>query len=394
MNLRKSSLAGSAAGLAFLVLAASPALAQAPGQTPPPPPQVTVVEVQPREVGLTYEYAARVSAFREVQVRARVGGILLRRNFTEGSEVKAGDLLFEIDPAPYEAELARTKAQLAQAEAQYAQSVRDAERAIQLVQQKVTSAATRDSAIAARDQSAAAVAAARAQVRTAELNLSYTKVTAPISGITSREQVPEGSLIGTDASSSLLTSITQLDPVYINFSFSDSEAAEIRRLLDLQKAKGGDPTKLKVKVTFGDGQVYEHEGVIDFTSSSLDQETGTLGARAVVDNSDRRLIPGQFVRATIVGVTIGNAIVVPEPALMQGAQGQFVYVVDADGKAQARPVAVSRTVQGGWLVTSGLNPGDRVVTEGVMKVRPGAPVTVETAAAVDGKTSSQASVTQ
>ncbi|WP_420959305.1 efflux RND transporter periplasmic adaptor subunit [Brucella sp. IR073] len=388
MTSSKFSLAGPAAGIVFLVLAGSAALAQTP-----PPPQVSVVDVKPREVPLTYEYAARVSAFREVQVRARVGGILLHRNFTEGTEVKAGQVLFEIDPAPYEAELARAKAQLAQAEAQYTQSIRDAERAEQLVQQKVQSTATRDSAIATRDANAAAVAAAKAQVRTAELNLSYTKVTAPISGITSREQVPEGSLIGTDASSSLLTSITQLDPVYINFSFSDAEAAEIRRLLDVQEAKGGDPNKLKVKITFGDGQVYDHEGVIDFTSSSLDKETGTLGARAVVDNPDHRLIPGQFVRATIMGVTIDNAIVVPEAALMQGSQGQFVYVVGSDGKAQMRPVTVNRTVEGGWLVSSGLNPGDRVVTEGVMKVRPGAPVTVDTAAA-DGKNVNQASVTQ
>ncbi|WP_082766062.1 efflux RND transporter periplasmic adaptor subunit [Paramesorhizobium deserti] len=393
MNLRNFPLAGLAASIGFVILAVGSAAAQAPGGQMPPP-QVTALEIKPHEVGLTYDYAARVSAFREVQVRARVGGILLRRNFTEGAEVKAGDLLFEIDPAPYEAELARANAQLAQAEAQYRQSIRDAERAEQLVQQKVQSAATRDNALATRDLNAAAVAAAKAQVRTAELNLGYTSVTAPISGITSREQVPEGSLIGTDASSSLLTSITQLDPVYINFSFTDSEAAEIRRLLDAQKAKGEDPNKLKVRITFGDGQVYDHEGVIDFTSSSLDAETGTLGARAVVDNPDRRLIPGQFVRATIVGVTIDNAIVVPEAALMQGPKGQFVYVIDADGNAQVRPLTVSREVDGGWLVASGLNAGDRIVTEGVIKVRPGSPVNAGTAAAAADKVSNQASVTQ
>lgn len=394
MNLRMFSLAALAASAGFVALAAYPAAAQAPGGQMPPPPQVSAVEIKPREVGLTYEYAARVSAFREVQVRARVGGILLRRNFTEGSVVKAGDILFEIDPAPYQAELDRAKAQLAQAEAQYGQSVRDAQRAEQLVQQKVQSTATRDTAIATRDLNAALVDAARAQVRTAELNLSYTKVTAPIGGITSREQVPEGSLIGADTSSSLLTSITQLNPVYINFSFSDSEAAEIRRLLNVQEAKGGDPNKLKVKITFGDGQVYNHEGVIDFTSSSLDKETGTLGARAVVDNPDHRLIPGQFVRATVMGVTIDDAIVVPEAALMQGSQGQFVYVVDADGKAQMRPVTVSRTVKDGWLVASGLNPGDRVVTDGVMKVRPGSPVNVTAAAAAADDISKKPSVTQ
>ncbi len=201
-------------------------------------PPVTVTEIKAQNVSVPYEYAARVSAYRDVQVRARVGGILLHRNFIEGTKVKAGDVLFEIDPAPYEAELARAQAQVAQAEAQYQQSIRDAERAEQLVQQKVQSTAARDTAFATRDLNKAAVAATKAQLRTAELNLSYTKVTAPISGITSLEQVSEGSLIGTDSTSSLLTSITQINPVYINFSFTDTEAAEIRKL---REARGNGP---------------------------------------------------------------------------------------------------------------------------------------------------------
>ncbi|RCW78743.1 efflux RND transporter periplasmic adaptor subunit [Phyllobacterium bourgognense] len=343
-----------------------------------PPPQVTAVAVQPQEVGLTYEYAARISAYRDVQVRARVGGILLRRNFTEGATVKAGDLLFEIDPAPYEAELARARAQLQQAEAQYQQSIRDADRAQALVDQKVQSTATRDTALSTRDLNAAAVAAAKAQVRTAELNLEYTSVTAPIDGITSREQVSEGSLIGTDAASSLLTSITQLDPVYINFSFTDTEAAEMRRVLEDRKAKGLEANKLSVKISFGDGKVYEHLGTIDFTSSSLDTETGTLGVRAVVDNPERRLLPGQFVRATVTGVTVDNTIVIPEAALMQSPNGQFVYVVNDKGTAEVRPLSLGQQVENGWIVLSGLNAGDRVVTQGVIKVRPGQPVTAST----------------
>lgn len=355
-----------------------------------PPPQVTAVAVQPQEVGLTYEYAARISAYRDVQVRARVGGILLRRNFTEGATVKAGDLLFEIDPAPYEADLARARAQLQQAEAQYQQSIRDADRAQALVDQKVQSTATRDTALSTRDLNAAAVAAAKAQVRTAELNLEYTSVTAPIDGITSREQVSEGSLIGTDAASSLLTSITQLDPVYINFSFTDTEAAEMRRVLEDRKAKGLEANKLSVKISFGDGKVYEHLGIIDFTSSSLDTETGTLGVRAVVDNPERRLLPGQFVRATVTGVTVDNTIVIPEAALMQSPNGQFVYVVNDKGTAEVRPLSLGQQVENGWIVLSGLNAGDRVVTEGVIKVRPGQPVTASTGS----DSSKQALVTQ
>ncbi len=364
-----------------------PANAQQAGGKAPPPPQVTAVAVHPEEVDLSYQYAARITAYRDVQVRARVGGILMKRNFVEGSEVKAGELLFEIDPAPYEAELARVQAQLQQAQAQYAQSVRDADRAQTLVDQKVQSTAARDTAMSTRDLNAAAVAAAKAQVRTAELNLQYTKVTAPINGVTSREQVSEGSLIGTDASSSLLTSITQTDPVYINFSFTDTEAAEIRRLLDERKAKGLEANKLSVKLSFGDGTVYNHFGTIDFTSSSLDLETGTLGVRAIIDNPDRRLLPGQFVRATVTGVTVNDTIVIPEAALMQGPKGQFVYVVNNEGKAEVRPLNLGQQVAKGWIVLSGLNAGDRVVTEGVIKVKPGQAV-----AATD--TVKQALVTQ
>jgi membrane fusion protein (multidrug efflux system) len=339
-----------------------------------PPPQVTVSEVKAKEVPVTYEYAARISAFREVQVRARVGGILLKRNFNEGSTVKAGQVLFEIDPAPFEAELARAKAQLQQAEAQYNQAVRDAERALQLFAKGAGSEKARDDALSARELGAAAVAAAEAQVRTAQLNLDYTKVKAPISGITSLEKVPEGSLVNT-GTDSLLTSITQLDPVYVNFSFADREGAEIRRLLDAQTAKGAPAKDLKVKITFGDGSVYEHEAIVDFTSSSIDTETGTLQARAIVKNPDRRLVPGQFVRATVTGLTLDDAIVVPEAALMQGPQGQFVYTVNSTGSAEIRPVELSRQIESGWIVSSGLKAGDKIVTEGVIKVRPGAPVT-------------------
>lgn len=363
-----------AAGAAFLVFAGQPVLAQAPGGATPPPPQVSVTVVEPHDVPVTYEYAARISAYRDVQVRARVGGILLHRNFIEGTEVKAGDVLFEIDPAPYQAELEKAQAQVAQAEAQYQQSIRDAERAEQLVQQKVQSTAVRDSAFATRDLNKASVAAAKAQLRTAELNLSYTKVTAPISGITSLEQVNEGSLIGTDASSSLLTSITQLDPVYVNFSFTDTEAAEIDRLRAERGATGEDADRLKIKVLFGDGQAYDHEGTIDFTSSSLDTETGTLGARAVVENPKRRLIPGQFVRAVILGIQVKNAITIPKAALLQGPQTQFVYVVGKDNIVEVRPITVARELSDAWLVSEGLNAGDRVISEGLIKAAPGKPV--------------------
>jgi membrane fusion protein (multidrug efflux system) len=359
-----------AAGLT--ILSAFPGFAQQAGQTPPPPP-VTVIEVKAQTVPLSYQYAARITAFRQVDVRARVGGILLKRNFIEGAEVKAGDVLFMLDPATYQADVAKSKALLQQAEAQLSQTQREEKRTGSLFDQKVGSEKARDDAISARELAEALVASARAALQTAQLNLDYTSVTAPVDGITSLEHVSEGSLIGTSGDTGLLTSITQLDPVYVNFSFSDIEAAEVRRLVDLKKAKGEAP-KLGVKISFGDGTTYNQDGVVDFTSSTIDVSTGTLQARAVVANPDRRLLPGQFVRATVTGVSLDNAIVIPEVALMQSPQGQFVYTVDKEGKAHVNPLTLGQKVGDQWLVLSGLGAGDKLITEGIMKVRPGSPV--------------------
>lgn len=364
---RQFLLCGALAGIAFI--SAVPALAQQAGQTPPPPP-VTVMDVKAGTQPLSYQYAARITAFRQVEVRARVGGILLKRNFVEGAEVKAGDTLFTLDPATYQAALNQSKAQLQQAQAQLNQTQREEKRTGSLFDQKVGSEKSRDDAISARESAEAAVAAAAAQVQTAQLNLDYTSVTAPVEGITSLEQVSEGSLISANG---LLTSIAQLDPVYVNFSFSDIEAAEVRKLVDLKKAKGEAP-KLSVKISFGDGTTYDHAGVVDFTASTIDVLTGTLQARAVVDNPERRLLPGQFVRATVTGVSLDNAIAIPEVALMQSPQGQFVYTVDKDGKAHVNPLTLGQKIGDTWLVLKGLEVGDKLITEGLMKVRPGQPV--------------------
>jgi membrane fusion protein (multidrug efflux system) len=361
-----------------MTLVCSTALAQQAAA--PPPPSVSTVNVAASSVPLSYEYAARISAFRQTEVRARVNGILLKRNFVEGAEVKAGDVLFLIDPAPYEATLMQAQAVLKQAQAQLSQGLREEKRNISLFDQNVGSERSRDDAISTRELAEAAVASAEAQVQTAKLNLGYTKVTAPIGGITSLEQVSEGSLISTD--SSLLTDITQLDPVYVNFSFSDAEAREVRHLIEIMKSKGQDE-KLRVKLTFGDGSTYDHDGLVDFTSATVDINTGTIQARAVIDNPDRQLIPGQFVRATVSGVTADSVIVIPEVALMQTPQGQFVYTVGKDGKAKINTVTLGQKVGSNWIVTSGLAAGEQLITEGIIKVRPGSPVQATAAAAAD-----------
>lgn len=383
----------------------------------PPPSQASGKVIHQAEVPLNYEYAARVVAYRETEVRARVGGILLHRNFVEGSEVKQGEILFEIDPDKYEAAVASARAQVAQAQANYDQSVRDADRAEELVKQKVQSTSLRDQAFAKRDADEATLMQTKAELRTAELNLEYTKVAAPISGLTSREAVSEGSLIGTDPSSSLLTTITQFDPIYVNFSFADGEYDQIRHLMDEMQQRGEKIDNLKVTVRLGEGVDYPEQGTVDFTSPTIDKQTGTLGARAVIANPDRRLLPGMFVRVTVTGIKMANAMTIPESALVQNSGGQFVYLLKkpeapkagenapqgvqpaapaaANGQPQKaagrlmvveqRPVKAVRKMQNGdWLIDSvkfdekdknkvvqGLRDGEEVVTEGQVYIEQG-----------------------
>jgi len=310
----------------------------------PPPTFVSAVTVHSQEVPMTYEYAGRIAAFKDTEVRARVGGILLKRNFVEGSAVKQGDVLFEIDPADYEAVVAR-------AQADYDEADRNAARMEKLLQQNVASAAQRDAAVAKRDVS-------RAALRTAKLNLDYTRVTAPISGVTSREAVPEGSLV--NASTTLLTTITQSDPIYVNFSYTDSDARSIRQLMAAMNARGEKIETPQVRIQFGDGSEYDKLGTVDFTSPTLDAFTGTYGVRGIVENPEGRLVPGQFVRVTVEGLKLDNSIVIPEGALMQDSSGQYVFVINtlnpAGGKpggqvAEKRPVKVLRQMEDrDWLL--------------------------------------------
>ncbi len=353
----------------------------AKGPPAPPPPSVTVAAIQAGNVPLRFEYAGRVAAFREVEVRARVSGVLTEKAFVEGATVKEGDVLFRIDPAPFEAELARTKAQLMEAQAQLARAERDAARATTLFQRQFGTEKARDDAISAVDLAKASVAGAEAQVRTAEINLGYTTIRAPISGVTSMRMRPEGSLVGTSGNDSLLTRISQLDPIYVYFSFTDTETTEIRRLRDSGAATIPADGRLQARISFGDGQRYDQVGHVDFTDSSIDLQTGTVRARATIPNPDGRLRPGQFVRVSVEGVSRNNTIVVPQAAVMQGPQGQFVYAIDDQNKASVRPVTIGREVADGWIVEKGLNAGDRIVTEGVIKVRPGSPVAVSAAEA-------------
>lgn len=340
----------------------------------PPPPEVGVLAVALRDVPIENEYAGRTAGFREVEVRARITGIVQKRTYVEGQRVKAGDVLFLIDPAPFEVALARAQARLQDAEAQLRQAERDWARVSALYAENAISARERDTSQSNLDLARANLAAARTDVEAARIDLGYTRVEAPVSGVTSLEVRSEGSLVGPGAADSLLTRITQLDPLYVNFSYPDADALRQRALLASGKLTLSGEERLAAELRFGDGSTYEREGYISFTDSTIDPATGTVRARAVFPNPEASLLPGQFVRIVPKGLVRKDVIVVPQAAVMQGPQGTFVYLVGEDERAKVQPVTAGPTIGPEWLIEEGLKPGDRVIVEGVIKVRPGATV--------------------
>jgi len=340
----------------------------------PPVPEVAVVTVQPRDLPAVYEYVGQVAGVREVEVRARVSGILERWNYQEGASVKAGDSLFTIDPEPFRADLARAEAGLASAEASLAQATRTAGRFKPLWEARAVSQSEYDDALSAEQVAAANVKAAEAAVTQARLNLAYTRVEAPISGITSRAVVSEGSLV--QAQQTLLTTISQLDPVHVIFSFTEAEHLRFRRDLSEARLTLPEGGRFDVKLTLADNSEYPVAGKVDFTDVRVNTNTGTIEARAVVPNPERLLRPGQFVRVHLSGATRPNAIAIPQRAVLEGPNTKLVMTVNAQGVVEPRPVQVSDWSGTEWVITGGLNPGDTVIVDGVVKARPGSPVKI------------------
>ena len=348
----------------------------------PPAPEVVVETVKAEALPLELEYSARTAGFREVQVRAQVSGILQERTYLEGSQVKKGQVMFRIDPRTYQAALSRAKGALAQEQARYRQTERDLKRIRELQKKGFASESELDNAVSNFEQSKANIQAAEAEVQSKQIDLDYTTVKAPISGITSKETVSEGSLmVAGDPSASLLSNITQLDPIYVNFAAPDSDVESVRSGLQNGSLVLPENGKMSVQIKLGDGSVYPLEGKVDFTDSLVDRGTGTVSARAVVPNPDQTLLPGQFVRVQVKGLSIPNAMTLPERAIAQGPGGTFVYVVDEGGVARMRQVTTGHTAKGRWVIVSGISAGDRVIVEGLPKVRPDSPVKVAAPAA-------------
>ncbi len=339
----------------------------------PPPPEVVAATVAPADVPLTFEYAGRVAGFRVVEVRPQVSGVLLERLFEEGSRVDANAPLFRIDRRPYQVALSRAQAQLQQARAQLRQAEENYARQEELFRRQVTSERQRDEALAQRDLARAAIASAEAEIAAAQLNLDFTEVNAPIAGATNLQSPPVGTLV--QEQQTLLTTITRLDPAYVSFSFTDAEYAAFRALNE-GRERPIAPSDLTVRLRLGNGTTYSQPGRLDTAAQSVDPQTGTIQARSIFPNSDGVLLPGQFVRIVVQGITLQQAITVPKAAVSQGPQGPFVYVVGEDGRASARPIRLGEELAEAWVVREGLRPSERVVTEGVMRVRPGAQVRI------------------
>ncbi|MCW1938203.1 efflux RND transporter periplasmic adaptor subunit [Pseudomonas sp. MDMC_285] len=377
-------LVGVCLPFSLVLLAASVEAAEAP------PTAVAVEQVKADELPIVLEYPARTAGYREVQVRAQVGGILQERTYQEGSRVQKDQVLFRIDSRPYEAALARAKGALAQEQARFRQTDRDLKRIRELQKKGFASESEVDNAISNFEQSKANIEAAQAEVQSRQIDLDYTTVKAPITGITSKESVSEGSLIvAGDPSASLLTQITQLDPIFVNFAYPDAEAERLRREVSEGSLALPASGKLSVEVHFGDGSAYPTAGEVDFTDSLIDRGTGTVSARGVVPNPDQKLLPGQFVRVQVKGLTRPNAITVPERAVAQGPRGTFVYVVDEQGLARMRQVTTGDTASGRWVILAGVSDGERVIVDGLAKVRPDSPVKVEEAKAATPASSAQ-----
>ncbi len=335
-------------------------------QQGPPPVPAKVREVQPQAVPIVLEAVGQVQGSKEVEVRARVTGILLKRLYNEGQRVQAGAPLFQIDPAPYEIALQQARAQLAQEQARQEQTRREAGRLKELAEQKAISQKEFDDAVSAQKLSSASLQVAEARVREAELNLSYTRVTAPVSGVTGRIVRSEGSLVSPGADS-LLTTINQVQPVWVRFSLSESDLAKLpgRRV---------DPGVTRVQLVLADGSVYPTKGRINFAAGQIDPKLATQELRAEFDNPKSRILPGDFVRVRLTGGEYKNAFLVPQAAVFQTEKGQFVFVLDGENKATVRPVRTGEWIGQDWLILDGLQPGDRVVVDNLMKLRPGAPV--------------------
>lgn len=371
----------------FLVLAAAALQlvacsgSEAPVAAPPAVP-VTVQTVEPKDVPVTTVFVAQTQSSQAVNIQARVSGFLNKRVYTEGARVKAGQVLFEMDKRPFQAQVDGAAAALQRNEAALEVASANLARTKPLVELNALSQRDLDDARGQYEQAAAAVAQSKAQLESVQLDLSYATITSPVDGVSSFSAVADGTYL--DAMNSQLTTVSVLSPMWINFSLSENDMERIRREEKAGRLRPPKGHRFTVEVELVDGTIFPHTGKINFADPSYNPETGTFLIRAVVDNPEGVLRPNQYVRTRLVGATRPNAILVPQRAVQQSAKGHFVWIVTDSGKAEIRPVDVGDWHGDSWFINEGLASGDRVVVDGTLRLSPGAAVKVKESADTKG----------
>lgn len=361
--------------LLCLSLLALTACGKGKEQGPPqmPPPEVGVIRIQPQSSPLTKDLVGRLSPYRSADVRARVAGVLLKRTYTEGTDVKQGQLLFQIDPAPLKAALSAAEASLAQAQATYTNARINAQRARELAPKGYISKSDLDNAQASERSAAAAVQAARANVQTARISLGYASVTSPIDGRAGQQQVTEGALVGNGGDATLLTTVDQIDPLYVNFTMSVADMEQMRRAQSSGSVTLAEPNKASVQIALPDGSAYTEAGTLDFSSTTVDPATGAVNLRAQIPNPKHSLLPGMYVTLKASLGQQHKVFLVPQAAVQRDTAGAYLMTVGTDGKVVRKDVSTGEMMGGNWVITDGLKPGDQVIVSGVQKVKAGAP---------------------
>jgi membrane fusion protein, multidrug efflux system len=332
----------------------------------PPPLQVTVIQATAQKVPVSLEAVGQAEGSREVEIRARVTGILEKRLFQEGAAVAPGQRLFEIDAAPYELAVLEAKAAVQQERVRRELAETEARRLVPLVEEKAISQRELDQAVATAKQAAAAIAMAEAKLKDAELNLSYTRIAAPIGGTTGRALRSEGSLVNANTDSALLTTMTQVNPIWVRFSLAEADYERIR----------GNERKALVQLVAQDGSIAADNGHLNFAASTVDAKMGTVQLRAEFANPGQKWLPGQFVKARILAGE-QTAMLVPQVAILQTEQSRIVMTIGPDGKAKPKPVQAASWIGTNVVITGGLEEGDKVIVDNLVKLRPGTPVQVK-----------------
>ncbi len=363
-----------AVGAAAFVVAGA-GCSKKPAAAAVPPVEVTVTTVAAHDTPVDFEFTAQTQSSREVQIRARVDGFLDRRMYVEGSLVKVGQTLFQMDPKPFEAALRTAQGQLAQQQARLEVAKANLARVRPLAQENALSKKDLDDAIGNEKQSRAAVIAAQGEVDTAELNLSYTTIKSPLNGLSSFARQQDGSYV-TSTQNGLLTYVYQLDPMWANFSISENQQLRYRDQIAAGQLRFPANNAFTVSLQLADGSTYKGSGAIDFANPAFNTETGSFLVRAVFANPTGVLRPGQFVRARVAGAIRPNAILVPQRAVLQGAKSHFVWVVNKDDKARQRVVEVGEWHGNDWFILDGLKDGERVVVDGAIRVVADAPLKI------------------